>query len=321
MALKSFSEYLGDNGKLNGKGELTAITSLNADTSVYPKIDKPGKAQKKGKGWHTEAAVVDDDNGPFAYKGDGKDPGLQMAGDDDSNVAPLGSRDVPQSGMVYHPKTDPSQNINVDIDTFEPTKSVRYKVNAPGKTVDYGMPTPPRPFNKAEKPYNQQSEYKEFMRQADNASVLHEVINVSNKIGKNLHLLESFVREIKRNGDFANLMVAILNQPEAFSEIAINVAADEGKARQIAKALNETVAEPIAAEEDEDTKSPKKSMNRKKDFRPQEPASEKMPPKDDTNVQPDGSPPSTMMRPEHALIQALANYKNIRETMQEVLGR
>lgn len=330
MAFTRFSEYLEKSGKL----QKTAIVDLHGDTAPPAKKtpQKAATSSKKGH-WHTEAAVVDDDNGPFAYQGDGKDPGLQMAGDGPENSPPLGSRDVPQSGMVYHPKTDPAQNINVDIDQFKPTKSVNFKANAPAKTVDSAPPKPPRPFNKAENNRTESfiaqtsklspEKYAEFIINK-HADGMKDVVELSSKIGKNSDLLEAFVREIKRKGNFSKLMEAILNQPEAYSEFALAIAGDESKAKKVAKALNETTAAPAVDDTDEDEEPNKSNGMRPKDKVMPKDASTMMPPGDQGGVDSRGKPMMkkqfAMMRPEHALIQALAGYQNIRNTMREILN-
>jgi hypothetical protein len=338
MALMHYKEYLEKNGKVELQKQ--AIVSLNGDTSKFPKEKAPGKAETKSKSghWHTEAAVVDDDNGPLEYMGPGKDPGLQMAGDGGENSPPLGSRDVPQSGMVYHPKTDPYQNLNVDIDTFTKTKSVNYKANAPAKTVDQGMPTPPRPFDKAEKPFSPTENFIHHTSKLTpeqyanlilktNGNSIKDITEVTTKIGKNLNLLETFVREVKRKGNFAELMQAILNQPEAYQEFAIAIASDTSKARQVAKFINETTAPPVSEDEDdEEDEKQNPNMVRNKDKVQPKPASQMMPPDNSQQLNsppanPSNVPSAPEMRPEHAFIQALAGYKNIRHTMQEILGQ
>jgi hypothetical protein len=107
------------------------------------------------------------------------------------------------------------------------------------------------------------------------------------------------VRETKRKSTFTNLVESVLDQPEFYVELVVQLAKEEtGKeiARQIAKALNEVTAPSEKDEEDLETvktKIPAK-MNKKQ---------------------------YVMMKPEHHLIEALASYKTLKTSMEKVLNK
>jgi hypothetical protein len=324
MSFTRFKEYLNDKGDVQKKADIDG----RADTGPSGKnAPKPPKAQTKGKNWKNfqvkdEAAQVEDGgNGtkPTPYMGPGTDPGVQYAADEKGQSSPVkGNYKDPlgQKGpkdLIYHPKTmDQSLYMKKLHDTTpEDTKTEQFL-----KTTQ-GMPT---------------GKYAEYILKQQNPNGTRQVIETVEIIKQDELLIETLVRELKRKGGFEPLMSVILSQPETYVEIAARLANEsKGKdvARQLAKAINEITAEPATD-----------------DIVPERPASRTMPRKEDSinsrgqSVVPEdnarraktiqGTPTeagnilqsrkqNVMMRPEHNLIEALANYRAIRTTMKKLV--
>lgn len=320
MAFTKFQEYL------NGKSDMQKKPTIDgrADTGPTGKeAPKPPKAQTKGKNWknyEVEEASQAEDGGNGTkqppYSAPGTDPGIQHAADGKGEKSPvkgLYSDPLGQKGpkdLIYKPKTgDQALKMKKQHDTTP-------------------EPTPTEAFLNHTRNMSAES-YVDYILKQTTAKGVKQILETVEIINKNELLIEALVRELKRKGDFAPLVAAVLKQPETYIEIAARLANEShGKevSRQLAKAINEITAEPAS-----------------KDAIPEEPASKKMPPNDDSinatgqPVAPDanarkaksvkGLPTesdnimqSRKLRPEHNLIEALANYKSIRSEMKKVVG-
>lgn len=313
MAFTKFQEYL------NGKGDMQKkpIVSADADTGPEPKKgDKPPKAVTKGKNWKNfEAAQVEDgDDGtkPVAYSAPGTDPGQLTADGKAGKADPLGEKG--SKDLIYKPDT---ADQTLKMKKLHPTTPEDTKTEAFLNTTRNMSP----------------EQYAEYILKQTNAKGIKHILEIVEIINKDELLIEALVRELKRKGDFAPLISAILTQPETYVEIAARLANEtHGKdiARQLAKAINEITAEPATD-----------------DIVPEKPASKSMPRSDDT-INSRGEPvvpemsarkakrvkdiPTeadnilqskkqyVMMHPEHNLIEALANYKAIRTTMKKLVN-
>jgi hypothetical protein len=313
MSFQRFKEYLTDKGDLQKK----PIVTPDADTGPSGKnTPRPPKAVTKGKNWKNfEASQVEDGgNGtkPAPYMGVGTDPGLETADGKAGKADPLGLKG--DKSLIYNPKTmDQALKMKKLHDTTpEDTKTEQ--------------------FLNATKNLSPES-YAEYILKKTNGKGVKQILETVELINKNELLIETFVREVKRKGDFPPLISAILSQPETYAEIAARLANEShGKdiARQLAKAVNEITAGPAAD-----------------DIVPEKPASKSKPRNDDSinargqSVVPDenvrkaktvkdipteagnilqSKKQYVMMRPEHNLIEALANYKSIRATMKNIVG-
>ncbi len=302
MDLKSFSEFL-----RKQRNEAAALTDdkggvelskkkpiISADGDTGPsgtKSPKPPKAVTKGKGWKNfEAAQVSDGgNGtePAPYSAPGTDPGLENADGKEGRANPLG--DKGEKDLIYNPKT----------------ADQRLKINV-GKTKTESFLDETKGLNS--------EKYIEFVLRKTNGKAVQQIIETVNLVKENEGLIEALVREMKRQGAFDKLVETILDQPETYKEFAINLA-DENKGKEIsrnlAKAINEITAPP-EGDNDEELTPPSKKM-----------------PRNDDSIGPRGQPVKpemnarkkqyVMMRPEHHLIEALANYKALRATMKRVI--
>ena len=129
-------------------------------------------------------------------------------------------------------------------------------------------------------------QYANFILQSKDSASLNKITEAVDAICKNKNLIETLVRELKRKSVYPELMSSVLDQPETYKELAIVLANENSGrevSRQIAKAVSEITAQPM----DEGKKSKKQYV---------------------------------MMRPEHHLIEALANYGNIRNSMVTMLS-
>lgn len=315
MSFTKFQEYLNNKNDLQKKPTVDGRADTGPSGKAAP---KPPKAATKGKNWKDfevgEGAQVDD-NGNGAknvpYSAPGTDPGLQHAADAKGEKSPVkGPYSDPLGGkgpkdLIYNPKT---------MDQALKMK----KLGEDNKTETFLNTT-----------RNMSPEdYAAYILNQTNAKGIKKVLETVEIINKDELLIEAFVREMKRKGDFQPLISAILSHPETYAEIAIRMANEShGKdiARKLAKAINEITAEPA-----------------QDDIVPEKPASKKMPRNDDSvnargqSVVPemnarkaktvkdipaetDNILQSQMMRPEHHLIEALANYKSIRATMKKLI--
>jgi hypothetical protein len=323
---KTFSEYLSDKGKM----DKVKVDPL-ADTGPDGKKFMP-KAQTKGHKWHnvtaTEALQIDDTpNGdgakptpisPKPYSAPGTDPG-QLTADGGKNGKP-GKNNPDQlvkkgdQEFVYNPKVQ-DQRLKASVKTFE---------EPPMKTTEEFL-NKTRSLNAGQ--------YAEYVLKQTNAEGVKQIIETVKAISKNNDLIEALVREIKRNGDFPKLVESILNQPELYNELAIGLAHEiKGKeiARQMAKAINEITAPSASKKEDYDDEDDEEDESKRT-------TSEKMPPNEtagkgsptiaksvsgaevaDNNIR-QSRKQYVMMRPEHHLIEALANYRAIRATMKNIV--
>jgi len=306
MTFQRFKEYLNDKGDIQKK----PVVKADADTGPSGKsAPKPPKAQTKGKNWKNfqvkgEAAQVDDGGDgtkPAAYSAPGTDPGQQTADGDKGKADPLSQKG--DKSLVYNPKTG---DQSLKMKKLQDTKTETFLNKTRGLSAQG---------------------YAEYVLKQSSPNGIKQIIETVELISKNELLVEALVRELKRKGDFATLIETVLSQPETYNEIAASLASpSRGKdiARQLAKAVNEITAEPASD-----------------DIVPETPASKKMPPnKDSINsrgepVQPehnarraktvkgvpaeDGNIMQSMMRPEHTLIEALANYKSIRMAMKKLV--
>ncbi len=321
MAFTKFKEYLNDKGDVQKKADVDG----RADTGPSGKDSpKPPKAQTKGKNWKNfqvkdEAAQVEDGgNGtkPAPYSAPGTDPGLQHAADEKGEKSPVkglysdtlagkGSKD-----LIYKPKTaDQALKMKKLHDTTpEDNKTEQFLSQTSGLST---------------------GDYADFILKRNDAKSIKHVLELAEILNQNSGLLETFLRELKRKGSFDKLVEAVLDHPETYATLAHNLAdqSSRGKAiaRQVAKAVSEITAEPAAD-----------------DIVPEKPASRNMPANDDIinargqAVTPDmnarraksvkGVPTETdnimqsrKLRPEHQLIEALANYKSIKSTMKKLV--
>ncbi len=62
----------------------------------------------------------------------------------------------------------------------------------------------------------------------------------SNLVSNDENLMETLVREIKRNGGFSKLMQEVLGHQEAYTEIALLMSEEESVCNQLARAIRET---------------------------------------------------------------------------------
>lgn len=300
----------------NWKNYEAAQQDPDADVGPPPnKAIKPPKAATKGKGWKLPEAAQVEDGGdgrqPAPYMSPGTDPGQLTADGKEGKADPLGQKG--DKSMIYNPKTmDQSLKMKKLHDTIpEDTKTEAFLKKTRGLSTD---------------------RYAEYVLKQSNPKSIKQIIETVEIINNNELLVEALVREMKRKGDFEPLISAILSQPETYAEIAIRLASEShGKniARQLAKAINEITAGPASD-----------------DIIPEKPASRGMPANDDSinnrgqPVEPDhnvrraktikdvpaeannimqSKKQYVMMRPEHHLIEALANYKAIRSTMKKIV--
>lgn len=311
MAFQRFKEYLNDKGDVQKKPDVDGRADTGPSGKAAP---KPPKAQTKGKNWKNfqvkdEAAQVDDGGDgtkPVAYSAPGTDPGQQTADGDKGKADPLSQKG--DKSLIYNPKTgDQSLKMKKLHDTTPEDNKTEAFLNKTRGLSAQG--------------------YAEYVLKQSSPKGIKQIIETVELISKNELLVEALVRELKRKGDFATLIETVLSQPETYNEIAASLASpSRGKdiARQLAKAVNEITAEPAAD-----------------DIVPETPASKKMPPNRDSinargePVQPehnarkaktvkgvpaeDNNIMQSMMRPEHTLIEALANYKSIRTAMKKLV--
>jgi hypothetical protein len=302
MGLLGFREYLDRNKKLQEK----PIISVDGDTGPSPtKGMKPPKAVTKGPHYKNFEAAQVSDNGNGAdnvpYSAPGTDPGQLTADGNPGKANPLG--DKGDSHLIYNPKVQ-DQRLKTSLNK---TKTEAFLADTRGLNSE---------------------QYVEFVSRRTNSKGIGQILETAKAVKGNKNLIETLVREIKRQGDFPAFVKAVLDQPETYSEIAINLADNtKGKdiSRQLAKALNEITAPPVDTETDDDI--PKQ---RPEDVVKQEPASKKVP-RDESSINTRGQPVEpdmnarqmkkqyVMMRPEHSLIEALANYKAIRATMKHIV--
>jgi hypothetical protein len=310
MEFLKFSEYLDKNDKLQEK----PIVTDKADTGPKPSAkDRPEKAVTSGKNWknnrRTEAAQVKD-NGDGAenvpYSAPGTDPGLQVVSDSEkTKLSSSYSDGLVKKGdekLVYNPKTD-NQQIKIAVPKL--TKTETFIDETKGLNSD---------------------QYIDYILNQTNGKTTKQIMETVNLIKDNANLIETLVREAKRQGALAKLVESVLNQPETYDEIAINLAnVEKGKdiSRNLARAINEITAPP----EDEDEKPASKKMPPNKDsidtrgrpVRPEENVRHARTVKDDIHVDDKNIMASKMMRPEHHLIEALASYRTIRASMNKLL--
>jgi hypothetical protein len=319
MSFTKFQEYLNSKSDLQKKATVDGRADTGPSGSASP---KPPKAATKGKNWknfEVEEGAQVDDNGNGAknvpYSAPGTDPGLQHAANGKGEKSPVkglysdtlsskGSKD-----LVYNPKT---------MDQALKMKKLRDTTPEDNKTESF--------LNKTRD--MSPEDYASYILKQTNAKGIKNIIETVEIIAKDELLIEAFVREMKRKGDFQPLISAILSHPETYAEIAIRMANEShGKdiARKLAKAINEITAEPATD-----------------DIVPEKPASKKMPRNDDSintrgqavmpemnarkaktvkdiPAESDDILQSKMMRPEHNLIEALSNYKAIRATMKKLI--
>lgn len=319
MSFTKFQEYL------NGKNDLQKKPIVKADADTGPSgtaSPKPPKAVTKGKNWknyEVEEAAQSEDGGNGAknvpYSAPGTDPGLQHAADAKGEKSPVkGLYSDPLGGkgpkdLIYNPKT---MDQALKMKKLHDTTPEDNKTEAFLNTTRNMSP----------------EDYASYILKQTNAKGIKNILETVEIINKDELLIEAFVREMKRKGDFQPLISAILSHPETYAEIAIRMANEShGKdvARKLAKAINEITAEPA-----------------QDDIVPEKPASKKMPRNDDSinargqavvpemnarkaktvkdvPAEADNILQSQMMRPEHHLIEALANYKTIRATMKKFI--
>jgi nitrogen regulatory protein PII-like uncharacterized protein len=335
MSFQRFKEYLDDKGELQKK----PIIKADADTGPEPKKGlRPPKAVTKGKNWKNymataEAAQISDNgNGalPTPYSAPGTDPGLLTAdgGKDGKpgkgNADPLGEKGP--KDLIYKPKTEDQRlkMAKLHDTTPENTKTEQFLNKTKGLS-----PT----------------QYAEYVLKQNSPKGVKQVVETVDTIKENPVLLETLVREIKRKGGFAPLIATILSQPETYAEIAASLANEsKGKevARQLAKAINEITAEETeepAVDDFVNKKTPNKQMIQQRQApmppngsqinargNPVEPGmnARTRPAKtvQDTPLpanSTDNIMQSRMMRPEHHLIEALANYRSIRSAMKKLV--
>jgi len=256
MSFKNFSEYLNQKGKL----QTEPIVDGKADTAPTAP-PRPPKAVNKGKNWKdykaTESAQLEDGgNGtepakytspgtqmPPPYKGPGTDPGQPKY---EKGLVYQGDQE-----LVYNPKTD-DQHLKTNLNK---TKTESF--------IETTREMTPK-------------QYADFVLKNKNATSVSKIAEVVDAIKDNKDLVETLVRELKRKGAFANLMSTVLDQPEAYTELAMVLANENtGKevSRRIAKAVNDVTPETTL---DEST---------------------------------------TILRPEHHLIEALGSYNSIKTSM------
>lgn len=296
MAFQRFKEYLNDKGDLQKK----PIIDPDADTGPSgKKTTKPPKNVTKGKNWKNfEAAQVNDGGDgrqAVPYSAPGTDPGLENADGKDGRANPLG--DKGEKNLIYKPKTD-DHTLKTSLNK---TKTEQFLDTTRGLSTN---------------------QYAEYILKQNDAKAVKQIIETVDVI-KECKLIEVLVREIKRKGGLNSLVESVLNQPETFSEIAVKLANEShGKniARQLAKAINEITAEP--ADEDIPEKKASKSMPPNDDSinsrgKPVVPAKtvKDLPTETDNILMSKGK----KLRPEHNLIEALANYKSIRTVMKKLV--
>jgi len=323
MTFHKFKEYLNDKGKMD-KVKVDPLADTGPDGAKFMP-----KAQTKGHKWHNvtpstetaakiEALQIDDtpnNDGakpaplsPKPYSAPGTDPG-QLTADGGKNGKPGKNNPEPlakkgDQELVYKPKAQ-NQRLKASVKTFE---------EPPMKTTEEFL-NKTRSLNAGQ--------YAEYVLKQTKAEGVKQIIETVKTISKNNDLIEALVREIKRNGDFPKLVESILNQPELYNELAIGLAHEtKGKeiARQMAKAINEITA-PSASEDDESKRTTSDKMP------PNEIAGKERPtiaksvggtPVGDNNIM-RSRKQYVMMRPEHHLIEALANYRAIRATMKNIV--
>jgi hypothetical protein len=176
-------------------------------------------------------------------------------------------------------------------------------------------------------PYGTKAEHFLHILEKNNGQSVRKIIEMAEMIKSNDNLVETLVREIKRKGGFNKLVEAVLDQPETYSEIAINLSNEQRSkdiSRQLAKALNEITSPPEADTIDKPAskKMPHKDDSADENGKPASPDDNvrkaktvKDVPAEDSNIM-----QSKMMRPEHHLIEALASYRNLRSTMIKTLS-
>lgn len=330
MSFQRFKEYLDDKGNLQKKPTISGDGDTGPSGKEAP---KPPKAVTKGKNWKNfEAAQVEDGGDgtkPTPYSAPGTDPGLLVA-DGGKNGRPGKSNPDPLSEkgdkkLIYDPKTEDMRlkMKKLSDTTPESTKTEQFLNQTKGLSA---------------------SEYVNYVLNNSNAKTINQVIETTEIIKSDEVLLETFVREIKRKGGFNALIETVLNHPETYTAIACKLANEsKGKevARQLAKAINEIAAEATDVPATDDMVKEK-------------PASKTMPQNDsEINARGQAVPPNqnsrtapanfrnpktvkdvqlpansgnimmtqnqSMMRPEHHLIEALANYKSIKTIMKKLI--
>lgn len=301
----------------NWKNFEAAQQDPDADVGPPPnKAIKPPKAATKGKNWKIPEAAQIEDGGdgrqPAPYMSPGSDPGQLTADGNAGNADPLGQKG--DKGMIYNPKTmDQALKMKKLHDTTPENTKTEIFLN---KTK--GLST---------------SNYAEYVLKQSNPKGIKQIIETVEIINHNELLVEALVRELKRKGDFTPLISAILSQSETYAEIAARLANEShGKdiSRQLAKAINEITADTASNDDIIREKPASKSMPINADSinprgKPVVPEENSRHAKTVKGVQVDddsimqSKKQYVMMRPEHHLIEALANYKAIRSTMKKII--
>jgi hypothetical protein len=165
---------------LNEKGKLVKpVINADADTGPSP-VSSPEKPAIQGKNWKAEAALKDK---PVPYSGLGKDEGH-----------PKYEKGFAQEGdkkLIYEPGDDKKTK---EVATFPKTKTEQF----------------------IEDTHNlSNAAFVQYM----SSQINPESIKAIQVVGANKNLVASVVLEIKKNGNFKELVKELFEQPEIYEEL------------------------------------------------------------------------------------------------------
>lgn len=176
---RHFKEYLAANGKLQEKPEIDP----KGDTAPEP--DKaPEKAVAKGKNWDAKAALSEK---PANYA-PSTEPWKPKKGE-------KGFADEGDKKLVYEPEDAKEKKL----DSWPKATTEEFIASTQGMTL---------------------AEFVTYMSAKNNGGKAHEYIRyVSELLVKNPHLMETFVREVRRGGGISSLVAETLKIPEVVKSI------------------------------------------------------------------------------------------------------
>jgi len=272
MSIRKFSEYLDQKGKLQEKPIVDPI----ADTT--PKMPaNPEPAAIQGKNWTAEAAAVKDK--PVPYSAPGKDEGQPTYEKGLGNDGP--------ENLVYKPDTEDQAILK-----SWPKSSLEKFMD---ETKDMSLP-----------------EFTNFIKEKQKTELsgnpIEDINKVASLVSENTYLLEMFIRELKRKDGFKNLVKEVFEHTEAYQELSY-LMANESVCKNIARALNEIVAEP-ARKTEGDVEEKEEAVGKRRTRSIAKGGPLDMGSSDVVTT-------GTTVRPEHNLVNALMSYKNIAASLNE----
>jgi hypothetical protein len=216
MALKKFSEYISQSGKLQEKPVVTKVPDYEGEQQSKPPQGTGAKPYKAG----TDAS---DPN-----KGKLKD-GFADMGDD---------------ALEYNPVTSSDKDSN-SVEGIPGGKTVKGGWTNTQEWVEKTKNMPLAQFTKLLR--------NESLKGIEKEIAPHNSITETVSICKsNNNYVSALVREMKRNELFGQLVNEMVKHPESFKILASLMEKDESYARRLSMAMNEAVAGPIGMDQDVD---------------------------------------------------------------------